>query len=75
MSSTWSKTNEKSLIKNEQTNNDEHSNHSNSSNTTSSSNHHHQQQQQTTLKNFNLFSANNLQQEHGESARERSESF
>jgi hypothetical protein len=37
MSSTWTKSNETSLIKNEHPNDDEHSNLSNSSNTTSSS--------------------------------------
>jgi hypothetical protein len=83
MSSTWTKNNEKSLIKNEHSNDDEHSNLSNSSNTTSSStttqiiqSNNQQQQQQipindsiysesTTLKNLNLISSNNLQQEHG----------
>jgi hypothetical protein len=58
MSSTWTKNDERPLIKNEHRNDDDHSNLSNSSNTTSSSTTTHiiqsssnnqQQQQQTSL--------------------------
>lgn len=81
MSSTWAQNNEKpSSIKHEHTNDDEHSNLSNGSSTTSSSTTPIKQSstnnQQTTmidsmysesatLKNLNITSGNNLQQEHG----------